>query len=94
MLTIEKQEDGVLILEGRLDASQSEKASDALSEIDESFTIDMSGLDYISSSGLSVLIKTYKRLEESGETVRLINMSDRILDVFKLTRLDQFFEIE
>lgn len=94
MLNIEKKENGVLILEGRLDASQSEKASEKLSEVDESITIDMSGLDYISSSGLSVLIKTYKRLEESGETVRLINMSDRILDVFKLTRLDQFFEIE
>lgn len=94
MLNIKKQEDGTVALEGRFDASQSEKATEELSRIDESITLDMSDLQYISSSGLSVLIKTYKRLEEEGKTVKFINMSDRIRDVFKLTRLDQFFEIE
>ena len=93
MLNI-KKENGTVRLEGRLDASQSEKAKEELSKIFESITIDMSDLDYISSSGLSVLIKTYKRLEEGGETVTLTNMSDRIRDVFELTRLDQFFDIE
>jgi anti-anti-sigma factor len=93
MLNI-KKENGTVKLEGRLDASQSEKAKEELSKINESITIDMSDLDYISSSGLSVLIKTYKRLEEGGETVTLTNMSDRIRDVFELTRLDQFFDIE
>lgn len=59
MLNIEKQENGTLKIEGRFDASQSEKASEKLSQIEESITVDMSDLDYISSSGLSVLIKTY-----------------------------------
>lgn len=94
MLNIEKQDDGTLAFRGRFDASQSEKAQEKLSQIDESITIDMSDLDYISSKGLSVFIKTYKRLEENGETITFINMSDRIRDVFELTRLDQFFEIE
>lgn len=94
MLNIEKQGNGTLKIEGRLDAAQSEKVSEKLSEIEGSITIDMSGLEYISSSGLSVLIKTYKRLEKEGEPVKLINMSDRIRDVFELTRLDQFFELE
>lgn len=94
MLDIEKQEDGTLALKGRFDASQSDKAREKLSQIDQSITIDMSDLQYISSSGLSVLIKTYKRLEEEGKTITFINMSDRIRDVFELTRLDQFFEIE
>lgn len=94
MLNIEKQENDTVKIEGRFDASQSEKASKKLSEIKKSVTIDMSGLDYISSSGLSVLIKTYKRLDEHGESMKIINMSDRIRDVFELTRLDEFFEIE
>lgn len=94
MLSIERKENGTLSIKGRFDASQSEKVTKRLSQIDESFTLDMSELDYISSSGLSVLIKTYKRLEENGENLKIINMNDRIRDVFELTRLDQFFEIE
>ncbi len=94
MLTIEKKSANELKFIGRLDASQAEKAANQLSKHEQSVTIDMSDLDYISSMGLSILVNTYKRLDESGETVVLKNMNNHVRDVFKFTRLDQIFTIK
>lgn len=94
MLEIEQLENGTIRLVGHLDASQSEKADQVLSQINGSITLDMSGLKYISSSGLSILVKTYKRLNDNGHRLQLMNLNDHIRDVFSYTRLDQFFEIE
>lgn len=94
MLTIEKKSSNELKFIGRLDASQAEKAANQLSKHEQSITIDLSDLDYISSMGLSILVNTYKRLDESGETVVLKNMNNHVRDVFKFTRLDQVFTIK
>ncbi len=93
MLTIEQVNKQELKFTGRFDASQEKKASDELSKMSETVTIDMGDLDYISSMGLSVLVNTYKRLHETGNTLRLKNINSHVRDVFKYTRLDQIFEI-
>ena len=94
MLTIEKKGSNELKFIGRLDASQAEKAANQLSQKEETITIDMSDLDYISSMGLSILVNTYKRLNENGHTLKLKNMNSHVRDVFKYTRLDQVFTID
>lgn len=94
MLTIERKSANEVKFIGRLDANQAEKAAKHLSKSEETVTIDMSDLDYISSMGLSILVNTYKRLQESGHTVKLKNMNNHVRDVFKFTRLDQVFTIE
>lgn len=94
MLTIEKKSANELKFIGRLDASQAEKAANHLSKKDETITIDMADLDYISSMGLSILVNTYKRLNENGHTIKLKNLNNHVRDVFKYTRLDQVFTIE
>jgi len=93
MLTIEKTSDNTFMFKGRFDASQADKATQELSSQTETVTIDMAELNYISSMGLSVFVNTYKRLNENGYTLRLINLNDHVKDVFKYTRLDQVFEI-
>lgn len=93
MLTIEKKTDGILHFSGRFDASQAEKATTALSEVEDSVTIDMSELEYISSMGLGVLVSTYKRLDQKGEKIRFTNLNAHIRDLFKYTSLDKVFEI-
>ncbi len=93
MLTIEKIDENEWKFSGRFDASQAEKATSELSEPTGTVTIDMSGLSYISSMGLSVLVNTYKRLHEKGHKLRLININSHVRDIFKYTRLEQVFEI-
>ena len=94
MLTIEKDESGVLHFSGRFDASQAATASNILDTENDTITLDLAELEYISSMGLGVLMKTFQRLHATGNTIKLRNMNKHISDVFRYTALDKIFEIE
>lgn len=78
---------------GRLDASQAEKAEKILEQVKISCSLDMKGLEYISSAGLGILLMHQKRLKDAGHALRLINLNKHVRDVFILTGFDQIFEI-
>lgn len=86
--------EGVIVLRGRLDASQAEKADQAFSTIIESTTVDAAGLEYISSAGLSVFVKTMLRLQPLGHTLRIINVHPRVHAVFHYTNLAEHFQFD
>ena len=78
---------------GRLDASQVAVAREALDRVDRSSTIDFRSLEYISSAGMGVLIKTQKRLSESNQKLILVNLNSHIRDIFRYAGFDRVFEI-
>lgn len=94
MFDIKRGDNGQLLLCGRLDASQAAKVREALDAIAETATIDFGELDYISSAGLGVLLGTQKRLNESGHSIKLINMNKHIRDIFHVAGFDLVFEVE
>ncbi len=94
MLDIQFQSEDLVTLSGRFDASQSEHAMAVFNTIDFSCTVDFGALDYISSAGLGVLLKTQKRLGEAGHALRLVNLNDHIRDVFVYPGFDAVFAIE
>lgn len=94
MFRISRNDSGTILLEGRLDASQVEAASVVLDAVTTSCVVDFTGLDYISSAGLGVLLKTQKRLGTSGQSLKLIHMNKMIRDVFRIARFDLIFTIE
>jgi anti-sigma B factor antagonist len=55
--------------------------------------IDFSSVPYIDSSGLATLIEMLQRLRKSGGTMRLANMSQKVKNVFEITKLAKLFEI-
>jgi anti-sigma B factor antagonist len=87
-------EDGQILLSGRLDASQSERAKKEFDKISKSSVVNLKDLEYISSAGLGVLFATQKRLKDGGQGLKLINMNQHIRDVFRYARFDLIFEIE
>lgn len=87
-------EDGEILLRGRFDAAQVEKAEMVLREIAKSTIVNFEELEYISSAGLGILLATQKRLNESGDSLKLINMNKHIRDVFRYSGFDTIFEIE
>lgn len=91
---IEVGPDGMVSMKGRLDASQVPKAEAALSRVEGSVIADLEGLAYISSAGIGSLVKTLKRLQESGGTFTLVNLSPSIRNIFHYAGLDQIFVIE
>ena len=57
-------------------------------------TLDCSELEYISSAGLGVLLKTQKRLLATGGKLRLVGLKPHLRDIFTYSGFDQLFEIE
>jgi anti-sigma B factor antagonist len=94
MFDIKIQNGKEVFLSGRFDASQIEKANNVLNNVNENCIIDFKALDYISSAGIGILIKTYSRLKEAGYSLRLVNMSKHVKEVFKYSALDKVFSIE
>jgi anti-sigma B factor antagonist len=94
MFDIKIQNGKEVYLIGRFDASHTEKAYNVLNPVNENCILDFKELDYISSAGLGVLIKTYSRLKESGNSLKLTNMNQHIKEVFKYAGLDKVFLIE
>ena len=99
-LTIKKknQESSVvLILEGWLDTGTSPKLGDVLDEIDgmvQKLLLDFQGIEYISSAGIRMLIRAYKQMHaQSGELV-LQHVRPNVLEILKMSRLDQKLTIE
>ncbi len=94
MFKISQEEAGRVLVEGRLDAANAPRAQEFLDQIAGPCAIDMGQLEYISSAGLGVLLRTHKRLSGAGQGLRLINVSSHINDIFAYSGFDRLFEIE
>ncbi len=94
MLDIKVTDKKEIFLSGRFDASQVSRALPIFETIDDSLTVDLTNLDYISSAGLSVLVATHNRLEKLGKTVKLTNMNKHVRNVFQISGLLQVFQID
>ena len=92
-----KQDEGCLTLkiEGRLDTNtapelESELKLDGVKEV----VFDFSGLEYISSAGLRVLMVTHNAMAASSGTMKILHPNSMVLGIFGITRLDSVFSIE
>ncbi len=94
MFEIESISPDEVAVKGRLDAAQAEKAESFLDDLNGTFVMNLSELEYISSAGLGVLLKTHKRLVGMGAGLKLIKVNKHINDVFKYSGFDRLFEID
>ena len=87
----------VISLSGRLDAYA---ANDLEQKLDSLFTtdqvhlvIDLKHLEYISSSGLRVLLATLKRARKQQGDIRLACLQPYVREVFDIAGFTQLFKI-
>ena len=99
MLNVEKKLDGdslYVTVEGRLDTITS---PDLEKEINESIegvkelTLDFEKVEYISSSGLRVLLAEQKVMNKQG-SMKVINVNDTIMEIFEVTGFTDILTIE
>ena len=93
MFEIEFNSDDIVTVAGRLDAAQAVKAQEFLDQVNGQCILDLAKLEYVSSAGLGVLLKTHKRLMRSGSGIKLINVNNHIHDIFRYSGFDKLFEI-
>jgi anti-sigma B factor antagonist len=94
MLSIEPGADGAVQIAGRFDAAQCPAVQSYLDKLGGTVTLDCGRLEYISSAGLGVLLKTQKRLMAADGKLRLVRVNRHLRDIFQYSGFDRIFEIE
>ena len=55
--------------------------------------INLKGVDFLTSSGIGLLVDIYQRMEERNARFILCELGDPVLKILKATLLDQIFTI-
>ena len=98
-MTIEKTltaNSAILKIDGRLDTTTAPELEAAIDEYVEGIkelVLDFNGLEYVSSAGLRVILKAQKLMNVRG-SMKLINVSEAIMDVFDITGFADILTIE
>jgi anti-sigma B factor antagonist len=94
MFEIGLKDNGEVAVKGRLDAAQAENAQKFLDTVADGCVLDLGALEYISSAGLGVLLRTHKRLMTSQSGLKLVNVNKHINDIFRYSGFDKLFVIK
>lgn len=55
--------------------------------------LDLAGLEFVDSSGVAALINVYNAAHGNGSTMRIIALTSYLRHLFKVTALDQVFDL-
>ena len=98
-MTIDKNLNGnnlTVKIGGRLDtitAPELDAALDSTLSGVQELVLDLEALEYISSAGLRVILKTQKTMNAQG-SMKLINVNDTVMEVFDITGFVDILTIE
>lgn len=99
-MTINVERDFELVtleITGRLDTTTApnlEAVVKDLSDDTKELVFDMSGVEYISSAGIRVLLGSYKKMTANSGLMRIEKANDMVREVFEMTGLLQMIEQE
>ena len=92
-MTINVERDFELVtleITGRLDTTTAPNLESVVNELSEDIKeliFDMSGVEYISSAGIRVLLGAYKKMNLNQGTMRIEKANDMVQEVFEMTGL-------
>jgi len=72
----------------------STRLNDAIAEGARGVVIDMSGVEFIDSTGLSVLLNGLRRVTRADGKLALVVTNPTVLRLFEITKLDSTFDIQ
>ncbi len=53
--------------------------------------LDFSGVSYIGSTGIALMVQFYKHHSQNGGKMRVLNLSNNLQEVFRALKLDKLF---
>ncbi len=85
----------IIRLSGRLDTGSSPQLDAEVADLSgiNELIFDFNKLDYISSSGLRVLLGTQKKMNKTG-TMKVIGANDTIMEVFDISGFAEIIAVE
>jgi anti-sigma B factor antagonist len=72
----------------------SQRLNDAIAAGTRGVVIDMSGVEFIDSTGLSVLLNGLRRVTRANGRLALVVSNPTVLRLFQITKLDSTFDIQ
>ena len=63
-------------------------------EGDSQLSLDLKGIEYITSSMLETLIQMHRKFKDGGGRLLLRHLQPQVHEVFEVTKLHELFEIE
>ncbi len=88
----------ILPLEGEIDLHVSPRVESSLASMiarrPKHVMVDLSGVTFIDSSGLAVLINAMQDIKKYGGKLTLSGINTNVRSIFELAQLDQFFLID
>ncbi len=92
-LSVQQREDGVVLVAGELSLAEAPLLEQRLSELlagaPAAIVVDLAGVEFIDSSGLSVLIRAQQQASASGVAFGVQNPRAQAHRLFSLTGLDE-----
>ena len=86
-----------VFLDGEIDMDVTEKAKEVimpLIEAGKEVHINLNNVQYMDSSGISILIESHQKANELGTKVVLKEISKSVLKVIMMAKLEQILNIE
>lgn len=87
----------IATFDGRLDTVAAQQISETIEPLmqnaDKTLVLDCEKMPFISSSGLRIFIKIRKETVAKGGKMVLRKVNNDVMQVFKMTKLDEIFEI-
>ena len=87
----------ILRIKGRLDAISSptaeKKVFDAINSGRNRLLLDFTGVAYLSSAGMRMLLSTTKKLKSLQGKLIVCNISSNVMDVLRMSGFDHVLEI-
>ena len=98
-ITTLERDDGIthVVLAGRLDTTAAEELgqdiADATAGQDQPAVVDVSGIEFLASMGIGLLLANSKRLTKAGHKLVILNPQGMVDVVLKASRLDKVMAI-
>jgi anti-sigma B factor antagonist len=92
-LEIDVQDEGVLVVHGEVDMGNAFLLDDAIDVLAGPAVVDLAGVTFIDSTGISVLIRQHQRREVVGEPLVVKDPSPRVLRVLEVAGVIDYLRI-
>lgn len=99
-MQIEESNDGeilVMSVTGRIDSATAKGLEDVLSQRMQDVSrviLDLTGVQYVSSAGLRVILKAAKIATAAGHRLVLSSLAPGVLEVFQISGFTRIFDIQ
>jgi anti-sigma B factor antagonist len=96
--TIKIRQDGIVSLvdvAGRLTSFEGQAFREAIQQLlragNNNIVLNLTGLDYLDSSGIGELVRNYLSVVKKGGAMKVVGLAPKVEEILKITQLYQVF---